>query len=767
MISWLQRVRTGEATMRVRTPTVLQMEAVECGAACLAMVLGYFGRFVPLEGLRYECGVSRDGTKASNILKAARKFGLTARGFSTEPSVLRTLPLPLIIFWDFNHFVVLEGFGKGVFYLNDPAVGPRTVTDAEFDRSFTGVVLTFEPGPDFVRGGRSSSTIEGLRSRLKGSYGAFLFVILAGLALVVPGLLVPAFMRMFVDYYLIQGFKDWLVPLLAGMVGAAALRASLVWLQQYYLLRLQTKLVLSGASKFFWHVLRLPVGFFAQRYGGEIGARVALNDRIAQLLAGELTVTLVGLMTMLIYSVIMGIYDLPLTIFAVLFAALNLVSFALISRRLSDASRKLLLDQGKLAGTTMSGLQMIESFKSSGTEDLFFTRWAGFHAKVVNSEQTLARDRLMLGTFPVLLSLLGTTVVLVIGGFQVMEGTISIGTLVAFQSLVISFNGPVIDLVHLGSQIQDAEASLTRLDDILAHELDPAFLPSAPAEPPPTVVWSGASSGAAASTEEPVRHISATALAAATAAAEQLDELPKVKLVGRVELQNVTFGFIPSEPPLISALSLEMAPGARVALVGGSGSGKSTIGRLIAGLYQPWNGTILFDNTPMAEISPRLFRNSIAMVDQDIALFEGRVSENISLWDPTMPEEQIVRATRDAVIHDDIASLLENYDYLIREGGRNFSGGQRQRLEIARALASNPAVLILDEATSALDAITEMQVIENIRKRGCTCIIIAHRLSTIRDCDDIIVLERGKVVEQGNHTALVAARGEYWKLVQS
>ena len=765
MIRWLARARTAGATVRVRTPTILQMEAVECGAACLAMVLGRFGRHVPLETLRYECGVSRDGTKASLILRAARKYGLVSRGFSTEPATLRTLTLPQILFWDFNHFVVLEGFGKGVFYLNDPAVGPRTVSEADFDRSFTGVVLTFEPGPDFVREGPASSVVDGLRRRLKGSYGAFLFVILAGLGLVIPGLLVPAFVRVFVDYYLIQGFKDWLMPLLAGMIGAAVLRASLVALQQHFLLRLQTKLVLSGSSTFFWHVLRLPVGFFAQRYGGEIGARVGLNDRIAQLLAGELTITVVGLMTMVIYGIIMAVYDLPLTILAVIFAGTNLLAFALVSRKLSDASRKLLLDQGKLMGTTMSGLQMIESFKSSGTEDLFFNRWAGYHTKVVNSEQELARHRLILGMSPILLSLLGATVVLVIGGFQVMAGTISIGTLVAFQTLMISFSAPVIGLVHLGSQIQDAEASITRLDDILAHKLDPSFLPSAPAEPPPAAVWKGGAGTASA--EAPVRHLSATAIAAATAAAEQLDELPKVKMVGRVQLQEVSFGFIPTEPPMIEALSLEMEPGSRVALVGGSGSGKSTIGRLIAGLYQPWSGTILFDNTPMNEIAPRLFRNSIAMVDQDIALFEGGISENISLWDPTMPEEQIVRGTRDAVIHDDIAALPENYDYLIREGGRNFSGGQRQRLEIARALAGNLAVLILDEATSALDAVTEMLVIENIRKRGCTCIIIAHRLSTIRDCDEIIVLDRGKVVERGNHTDLVTARGAYWKLIQS
>jgi len=753
--------RGSERTIRVHTPTVLQLAAVECGAACLAMVLGYYGRFVPLEVLRYECGVSRDGTKAGNVVRAAHRFGLMAEGLSAEPELLRTLPLPQIIFWNFNHFVVVDGFGPGVVFLNDPAVGPRSVSDAEFNDSFTGVVLTFEPGPHFVKEGRRNRGVEGLMRRLRGSRAAVLFIVLAGIGLVVPGLLVPAFVRVFVDYYLVQGFKDWLGPLLAGMVVVAALRGCLTWLQQHYLLRLQTKLATRGESAFLWHLLRLPIGFFAQRYGGEIGSRLALSDRIADLIAGELAVTLVNLMTMGLYVVIMAVYDWPLAIVAVVFAALNLLAFGLVSRRLTDASHKLLLDQSKLIGVTMSGLQMIESFKSSGTEDLFFGRWAGYHAKVVNAEQALDRHRVVLLSSPVLLSLLGATVVLLVGGFQVMAGDISIGTLVAFQTLMVSFNAPLIGLIHVGSQIQEAEAGIWRLDDILEHDLDPEFnrrpvpetLPPRPRSPGP-----------------PARAVaadSASAAAAQTSAAWQLGELPKVKLVGRIQLRGVSFGFIPTDPPLIQGLSLDLEPGMRVALIGGSGSGKSTIGKLIAGLYRPWSGEILFDGTPLAEIPPNLFRNSIAMVDQDIALFEGSVSENISLWDGTMPEAQIVRAARDAMIHDDIAALPENYDFRVMEAGRNFSGGQRQRIEIARALAVNPAVLILDEATSALDSATEKDVVDKIRKRGCSAIIIAHRLSTIRDCDEIIVLDRGRVAERGTHRRLLAAGTLYSQLVKS
>lgn len=736
------RIADWSGTIRVRTPTVLQMTAIECGAACLSMVLGHHGRFVPLEALRYECGVSRDGTKAGNIVRAARRFGLIAEGFSAEPEALRTLPLPQIIFWNFNHFVVVDGFGPGVVFLNDPAVGPRSVSDAEFDVSFTGVVLTFITGPDFVRGGRRQRVIQGVARRLRSSQIAVLFIFLAGIGLVVPGLLVPAFVRIFVDYYLIQGFADWLGPLLAAMVAIAALRVGLTSLQQHYLLRLQTKLALRGAGAFFWRVLRLPIGFFAQRHGGEIGSRLGLSDRVAELIAGDMAVTLIDLTAMGFYIVIMALYDGPLTIVAVVFAAFNLAAFALVSRRLTDASHKLLLDQSKLTGVTMSGLQMIESFKSSGTEDLFFTRWAGYHARVVNAEQTLDRHRAILSSSPVLLSLLGSAVVLVIGGAQAMAGDISIGALAAFQTLMIGFNAPLIRLVHLGGQIQEVAASIWRLDDILAHDLDREFRPPAqPIQP---------------DDQHDDQHDDQPDEAAANA-----------KLVGGVQLQNVSFGFIPTDPPLIEGLSFDLAPGTRVALVGGSGSGKSTIGKLIAGLYQPWSGEILFDGAPRNWINPKLFRNSIAMVDQDIVLFEGTVSDNISLWDGTMPEAQIVRAARDAMVHDDIAALPETYDFRMQEAGRNFSGGQRQRIEIARALAGNPTLLILDEATSALDSMTEKAVVDNIRKRGCTAIIIAHRLSTIRDCDEIIVLDHGRIVERGAHQALLAAGAGYSRLIKS
>ncbi|MBF0324536.1 MAG: NHLP family bacteriocin export ABC transporter peptidase/permease/ATPase subunit [Alphaproteobacteria bacterium] len=715
---------------RIRVPTILQMEAVECGAACLAMILGHYGRHIPLEVLRYECGVSRDGSSASGMVKAARSEGLVATGFTCEPEALGTIPRPFVVFWNFNHFIVVEGFSRHGVYVNDPASGPRAVPWAEFDTAFTGIVLTFAPGPSFTRWGRRRSVWDGLIRRLHDTGTAVAFVALVSLGLVVPGLLVPALSRIFVDYILIQGFSDWLTPLLIGMGAAALLRAFLTWLRQHTLLRLQTKLVLRGASALLWQVLRLPMRFFSQRYAGDIASRVMLNDRVSELLAGDLAVTALSLVTMAVYGAIMAEFDLVLTGLAVIFAALNLAAFALVARRLSDASLKLLQDEGKLIGVAMQGLQIIESIKASGAEDLLFSRWAGHLAKVVNTEQDLSRTRVLLGMSPILLSMLGSAAILIVGGFRVMDGTISIGTLVAFQALMFSFSAPLVDLVHLGGQVHEAAADITRLDDVLVHEIDAEFRPAALEGVPP---------------REPGR----------------------LKLAGRVQLRGVTFGFSPTAPPLIKDFSLDLEPGTRVALVGASGSGKSTIGRLIAGLYQPWSGTIMFDGIAAATIDRAALRESLAFVDQDVMLFRGTVSDNISLWDPTMPDERIIRAGRDAQIHDEINARPEGYDYQLREGGQNFSGGQRQRIEIARALATHPAVLILDEATSAMDSAVERQVIDSIRWRGCACLIIAHRLSTIRDCDEIIVLDRGSVQERGRHDALIAADGLYRQLVES
>ncbi len=713
---------------RVRTPTVLQMEAVECGAAALAMVLAHHGKVVPLAELRLACGVSRDGSKASNMLRAARHYGLAAKGFRKEPAELKELQAPMIVHWNFNHFLVVEGFRAGWVYLNDPATGPRRVSAEEFDQAFTGVALTFERGEEFVRGGEGPSLFAALRRRSSRSGVAVAYMVTAGFALLVPGMITPAFGRIFVDDILVKGLVSWMTPLLWVMGVAALATAALVWLQQRYLLRFETRLALDSSAKFFWHVLRLPVDFFAQRYAGEIGSRVELNDRIARLVAGDLATTLLGVMVIACYAVLMMQYDGVLAAIAAGTAALNMAALRYVSRLRTDLNQRLLQDRGKAMGTAMGGLQTIETLKATGAESDFFARWSGQQAKVVNAHQRLQLATELLGAVPPLLLALDTALILGVGGMRVMDGQLSMGMLVAFQSLVLLFLSPVNRLVTLGGTLQEVRGDLARLDDVLRNPVDAGVAGRDDAAPPPG------------------------------------DGTP-LKLSGALELRGVTFGYSRLEPPLIEGLDLVLRPGSRVALVGSSGCGKSTVARLVSGLYEPWSGEILFDGQPRARIPRCVMTNSLGVVDQEIFMFEGSIRDNVSLWDATVSEAELARAGRDACIHDEVTARAGGYASRVAEAAGNFSGGQRQRLEIARALAGDPSILVLDEATSALDPATEKAIDESIRRRGCTCLMIAHRLSTIRDCDEIILLERGRIVERGSHEELCALNGRYRELI--
>jgi NHLM bacteriocin system ABC transporter peptidase/ATP-binding protein len=704
------------------------MEAMECGAASLAMILAYHGRVVPLTELRQACGISRDGSKASNVVKAARAYGLTARGFRKEPEEVRDLPMPAIAFWDFNHFLVVEGFTKDRVHLNDPASGPRTVSLEEFDRSFTGVILTFEPGEGFERGGEFPSLVGGLASRLHGSVGALTFGVLAGLSLILPGLLMPAYSRVFVDNILVGGITEWLPPLLTAMAVTLVFLVALSWLQQYVLFRLAQKLELTSSGRFFWHVLHLPVTFFDLRYAADVASRTQLNARIADLLSSRLTVNVVNLTMIVFYAIAMLRYDVLLAVVGVSVSLLNLVALRVSGRRRADASRRVEREQGMVLATSFQGVQNIETLKAGGTESDFFARWAGFQAKAIRADQELSVYTSYLSVVPALLTGLTTTAILIIGGQQIIVGSLSIGALVAFQYLIASFSAPVNTLVSLGGDIQEVEAGIGRLDDVLEYPTD-ATLDAYPR------------ADGAEGRREPAR------------------------LAGGFELRDITFGYSPLDPPLIEGFNLTVRPGARVALIGGSGSGKSTIARLLCGLYQPWSGEILFDGRPRTSHPREVMVSSLALVNQEVVLFEGSVTENITLWDATVPEAQVIQAGRDAEIHQDIAARVGGYASMVQEAGRNWSGGQRQRLEIARALVSDPSILVLDEATSALDPTTEQRIDDHLRRRGCSCLIVAHRLSTIRDCDEIVVLQNGRIVQRGTHDELIAEGRLYASLI--
>jgi NHLM bacteriocin system ABC transporter peptidase/ATP-binding protein len=699
------------------------MEAVECGAAALAMILAHHGVWIPVEQLRVACGVSRDGSKAANILIAARRFGFTARGFRAEPGALSTLPMPCIIHWNFNHFVVLEGIRRGYAFINDPAMGRRRIDMAELDLAFTGVVLTFEPTESFKKLGRKSRVLPILMRELRGSKVAAGLLVVISLTLVVPGIVIPAFSKIFVDDILIGNSTGWFIPLLIGMAAAAAAQAGITALQQSLLLRLETKIAIIMLSRFVWHVLNLPMEFFSQRHAGDIANRVATNEQIARLLSGGLAINSLSLISLVFFAAAMMIYDAPLAAIGIGMSLLNVLALKLVARHREDLGRSLALERGNLMGSVISAVRTIETLKASGLEDEAFARWAGIQAKTLNAEQALGRSSTNVELLPTLFTGLTVAAILGIGGLRVIEGALTLGGLVAFQSLMVSFSAPITTLVGQAGNFHLIKGGLERLEDVYNYPLDVA-------------PRSGQPSG----------------------------DIP-AKLVGRLELNNVVFGYSILEPPLIDGFSLSIRPGTRVALVGASGSGKSTLGRLICGLAKPWSGQVRIDEWALAEVPPEVFANSVGYVDQDIFLFEGTVRDNLTLWDSTVGEEEISQALKDAMIHEDIASRSGNYDGFVSEGGTNFSGGQRQRIEIARALVSNPSLLVLDEATAALDPITEKAIDDNLRRRGCTCIIIAHRLSTIRDCDEIIVLRQGRLVEQGKHEDLIAMNGEYARLV--
>ena len=712
----------------VKVPQVMQMEALECGAACLAMILAYYGRWVPREQVRAECGVSRDGSKASNILKAARSYGFTAKGMTMSTAALRRRQdYPCILFWNFNHFVVLDGFRGKSAIINDPARGQVKIPLEQFDESFTGIVLLFEKTDAFEEGGTKPSPLRFARKRLEGLGWPIAFVMVSAAIAATVGILNTSLSQVFLDRILGGGDIDWLVPLLVIMLGLALISGAVSVLNAVYLLRIQGRIGVVSSSRFMRHLLHLPMGFYSQRMIGDLQQRQSANESIAFQLIGQLAPVLVNGAMLILYLVIMLNYSVLLTVVGLLTVAINAVLARYISTKRVNIARSSVMSAGKLYGTTVGGIEMIETIKASGAEVGYFGRWVGYQAAVNESGVRIIKLNEYMGMLPTLFTSVANIIVLVLGIWLIVQGSFTPGALLAFTGFLASFMSPVNQIINLGQTVQELSTQMERVEDVMNYPVD---------------------------VPEERDDYSASGL-------------EREKLCGQVDLEGVSFGYSPLEPPLIKGFDLHLKPGQWVALVGGSGCGKSTVAKLVSGLYEPWEGEVRFDGKPMSEIPRPILRGSLAVVDQEIAVFDDSVTNNVKLWDNSIEDYEVIMACRDAGVHDVILEREGGYSSRILPGGRNFSGGQLQRLEIARVLATDPTVIILDEATSALDAQTEADVIKRIRDREITCIVIAHRLSTIRDCDEIIVLDDGEVVERGTHEELLAKNGAYAELVRN
>ncbi len=708
----------------VKTPTVFQMEATECGAASLSMIFSYFGKFIPLEQMRIETGVSRDGCNAGNIMRCAKKYGFECHGYRREPEALREIELPCIIHWNFNHFVVFEGFKGNYAYLNDPAVGRRRLTFEELDEGFTGVVLTFKPTDSFQKEKKKRTSYALIKSRLSGQYRVLFLLFYIGLLLVFPGMVLPVLSQVFLDDILVAGRTGWITKLLVFMGGLVVLKSLLSYYQSLVLQKFRSKLTLISGNDFLRHMMHLPVSFFDQRYAGDLVERMQSNTSVNQFLSGELAETVLNIFVALFYLFLLLSYSWEMTLVGLLDVALCLGAVFYSNKVLSGTTMKLQLSSGKLYGAVCAGLNITDTIKASGAEAEYTGRILGYQAKQANLEQELNRYQQIAGAIPGAAGKLTDALLLLVGGVLVIDGRLTMGMLLAYTSLFDSFTKPIDSLVTFIRKIQTLKADLNRVEDITNYIQDERY------------------------TERTHK------------------AMPKKKLSGDIELRGISFGYSRLKPPLIEDFNFHLRSGESIAFVGSSGCGKSTVSKMVSGLYAPWTGKVYVDGVPMDEVPTEILNASISTVSQNIVLFSGSIRDNLTLWNPAILEEDMIRAAKDACIHDFIMQQKGGYDYQLTEGATNVSGGQRQRLEIARALATDPSILIMDEATSALDPIVEKQILDNIKRRGCTCVVVAHRLSAFRDCNQIIVMSNGKIVQRGTHRTLKDQEGIYKSFVR-
>ena len=701
-------------------PVIMQMEMVECGAASLGMILAYHKKWLPLEQLRKDCGVSRDGCSAKQLLLAGRSYGMDANAYKLDEDELQEMA-PVIIHWNFNHFVVYNGKKGNTHYLNDPAKGKVKVTQDEFNKSYTGIALAFEPTEAFQRGGSRPSIIGFVKRRLKNTWAAAFFIFVTGLLSAIVGITAPLFSQVFMDNILSGKNPDWFKPFMVAFLAVIGVNVLIEWLKGIYMRKYNAAMAIDANSNFFWHVLRLPMDFFSQRYVGDLILRQRSNQNIASVLVQQLAPLAIQMMLLVLYLTFMLRYSVLLTLIGLGAMGVNMLLVSYISTKRVDVSRISERDTGKYYGVTMSCLDNIETIKAAGAENGFFNHWAGYFTNMHNSEARSDRRNQLYGVWPEMLQALTNNAILLIGVYMIMDGEFTIGTLLAFQGFMSGFSAPVQQLIAATEMVIEMRTQMERVEDVLKYPV------------------------------------------------EQHEEVSRSegsgKLKGRIELKNVSFGYNVFSQPQIKDFSMTVEPGKSIAFVGTSGCGKSTLAKLITGLYQPWKGEILFDGKRRNEINKDEFTNSVAMIDQNVVMFDDTIMANIKMWDSSIEDFAMLLACRDAQIREEVVVRPEGFNTRLMKGGKNFSGGQLQRIEIATALAREPVILIMDEATSALDAETEKRIMDSIRMMGVTLIVIAHRLSTIRDCDEIVVLEKGEVVERGTHQALIEKDGVYKQLV--